>query len=119
MLQWAIELSEYGIEFQPRLSMKGQVMADFVLEYSRKPIQHKNQVKKSGGLCGSMEPPVIRIRSRAPMQSQQENIWSKPSDWGSPPLTMKRSMRPSYPDWTSPWLYPSPGSGSIVIPNSW
>ncbi|RVW35146.1 hypothetical protein CK203_085878 [Vitis vinifera] len=24
MLQWAIELSEFGIEFQPRLSMKGQ-----------------------------------------------------------------------------------------------
>ena len=38
MLQWAIELSEYGIEFQPRLSMKGQVMADFVLEYSQRPI---------------------------------------------------------------------------------
>nr|CAN71502.1 hypothetical protein VITISV_021013 [Vitis vinifera] len=36
ILQWAIELSEFGIEFQPRLSMKGQVMADFVLEYSRK-----------------------------------------------------------------------------------
>ena len=34
MLQWAIELSEFGIEFQPKLSMKGQVMADFVLEYS-------------------------------------------------------------------------------------
>nr|CAN76858.1 hypothetical protein VITISV_001664 [Vitis vinifera] len=29
MLQRAIELSEFGIEFQPRLSMKGQVMADF------------------------------------------------------------------------------------------
>nr|CAN62495.1 hypothetical protein VITISV_027483 [Vitis vinifera] len=41
MLQWAIELSEFGIEFQPRLSMKGQVMADFVLEYSRRPIPHK------------------------------------------------------------------------------
>ena len=41
MLQWAIELSEYGIEFQHRLSMKGQVMADFVLEYSQKPTQHK------------------------------------------------------------------------------
>ncbi|RVW85539.1 Gag-Pol polyprotein [Vitis vinifera] len=37
----AIELSEYGIEYQPRLSMKGQVMADFVLEYSQKPTQHK------------------------------------------------------------------------------
>nr|CAN67947.1 hypothetical protein VITISV_002483 [Vitis vinifera] len=41
MLQWVIELSEYGIDFQPRLSMKGQVMADFVLEYSREPTQHK------------------------------------------------------------------------------
>ncbi|KAL6332117.1 hypothetical protein AAG906_020799 [Vitis piasezkii] len=41
MLQWAIELSEFGIEFQPRLSMKGQVMADFVLEYSRRPSQHQ------------------------------------------------------------------------------
>ena len=41
MLQWAIELSEYGIEFQPRLSMKGQVMDDFVLDYSQGPAQHK------------------------------------------------------------------------------
>ncbi|RVX12437.1 Transposon Ty3-I Gag-Pol polyprotein [Vitis vinifera] len=41
MLQWAIELSEFGIEFQPRLSMKGQVMADFVLEYSRRPSQQR------------------------------------------------------------------------------
>nr|CAN83045.1 hypothetical protein VITISV_015525 [Vitis vinifera] len=46
MLQWAIELSEFGIEFQPRLSMKGQVMADFMLEYSRKPGQHEESSKK-------------------------------------------------------------------------
>nr|CAN82409.1 hypothetical protein VITISV_023301 [Vitis vinifera] len=46
MLQWAIELSEFGIEFQPRLAMKGQVMADFVLEYSRRPSQHDESVKK-------------------------------------------------------------------------
>nr|CAN76815.1 hypothetical protein VITISV_044116 [Vitis vinifera] len=46
MLQWVIELSEFGIEFQPRLSMKGQVMADFVLEYSRKPGQHEESGKK-------------------------------------------------------------------------
>ena len=32
MLQWAIELSEYGIDYQPRLSMKGQVMLDFIAE---------------------------------------------------------------------------------------
>nr|CAN81979.1 hypothetical protein VITISV_032721 [Vitis vinifera] len=46
MLQWAIELSEFGIEFQPRLAMKGQVMADFVLEYSRRPSQHDESSKK-------------------------------------------------------------------------
>ncbi|RVX09468.1 hypothetical protein CK203_015471 [Vitis vinifera] len=42
----AIELSEFGIEFQPRLSMKGQVMADFVLEYSRRPNQHHESSKQ-------------------------------------------------------------------------
>ena len=46
MLQWAIELSEYEIEFQPKLSMKGQVIADFVLEYSRRPIQRKEPSEK-------------------------------------------------------------------------
>ncbi|RVW61661.1 Retrovirus-related Pol polyprotein from transposon 297 [Vitis vinifera] len=46
MLQWAIELSEFGIEFQPRLSMKGQVMADFVMEYSRKPSQRQESSEK-------------------------------------------------------------------------
>ncbi|XP_034684129.1 uncharacterized protein LOC117913290 [Vitis riparia] len=30
MMRWAIELSEYGIGYQPRLSLKGQVMADFI-----------------------------------------------------------------------------------------
>ena len=37
MLQWAIELSEYGIEYQLRLSMKGQVMANFVVESPQRP----------------------------------------------------------------------------------
>ncbi|RVW94729.1 Retrovirus-related Pol polyprotein from transposon 17.6 [Vitis vinifera] len=66
MLQWAIELSEFGIEFQPRLSMKGQVMADFVLEYSRRPSQHTNQVNKNGGLCELTEPHDLRLRNWAP-----------------------------------------------------
>lgn len=30
MLKWAIELSEYGIKYQPKLSIKGQVMANFI-----------------------------------------------------------------------------------------
>ena len=32
MLRWTIKLNEYGIDYQPRLSLKGQVMADFIAE---------------------------------------------------------------------------------------
>ncbi|RVW21315.1 hypothetical protein CK203_114344 [Vitis vinifera] len=113
MLQWAIELSEFGIEFQPRLAMKGQVMANFVLEYSRRPSQHDESVKKNGGLCESTEPHVHQALELDSYYSPQlGNIWSKPSDWDFLPPTMKQNMRPSCPDWTSPLLYPSPSSGS-------
>ena len=32
MTRWAIELSEYGIQYKPRLAKKGQVLADFLAE---------------------------------------------------------------------------------------
>ncbi|RVW59343.1 hypothetical protein CK203_091078 [Vitis vinifera] len=119
ILQWAIELSEFGIEFQPRLSMKGQVMADFVLEYARRPNQHRNQMKNNGGLCELMEPHDHQGPESGFCYSPQPgNTWSKPSDWDSLPLIMKQNMRPSYLDWTSLWPYPFPSSGSKAIRNS-
>ena len=32
MARWAMEVSEYGIQYKPRLSKKGQVLADFLAE---------------------------------------------------------------------------------------
>lgn len=32
MVKWALELSEHGIEFQPRPAIKAQVLTDFLLE---------------------------------------------------------------------------------------
>ena len=32
MAHWAVELSEYGIQYKPRLDKKGQVLADFLAE---------------------------------------------------------------------------------------
>ena len=32
MACWAMELSEYGIQYKPRLSKKGQVLVDFLVE---------------------------------------------------------------------------------------
>ncbi|RVW61532.1 Transposon Ty3-I Gag-Pol polyprotein [Vitis vinifera] len=111
MLQWAIELSEFGIEFQPRLSKKGQVMADFVLEYSRRPDQHHES--------GEQEWWTLRVdgASRSSgsgvgllLQSPTGEHLEQPSGWDSPRLTMKQNTRPSCPDWTSLLRYPSPNS---------
>lgn len=46
MLKWAIELSECGIEYQPRLSIKGQVMVDFIVEVPQQPAQGMESGKK-------------------------------------------------------------------------
>ena len=32
---WAIELSEFDIQYRPRTVIKGQVMADFIAEYTQ------------------------------------------------------------------------------------
>ena len=44
MLKRTIELSEYKIEYQPRLSIKGQVMTDFIAEVPLQP----SRLKRSG-----------------------------------------------------------------------
>ena len=36
MLKWVIELSEYEIKYQPRLSLKGQVISDFIAKLTQK-----------------------------------------------------------------------------------
>ena len=35
MALWAIELSEFDIQYRPRTAMKGQAVADFVAEYTQ------------------------------------------------------------------------------------
>lgn len=42
MLQWTIELSEYEIDYQPRLSMKCQAMADFIAKLPQPPTPDKD-----------------------------------------------------------------------------
>ena len=35
MALWAIELSEFDIQYHPRTAIKGQVVADFIAEYTQ------------------------------------------------------------------------------------
>ena len=40
-MKWAIELSEFNIRYKPKTAIKGQVLADFVLEFtSAEPAQN-------------------------------------------------------------------------------
>jgi hypothetical protein len=37
LLGWALELSEFDISFHPRTSIKSQILANFIAEYSGLP----------------------------------------------------------------------------------
>ena len=34
MALWAIELSEFDVQYRPRTAIKGQIVADFIAEYT-------------------------------------------------------------------------------------
>ena len=34
LVQWAIELGQFDIEFQPRAAIKAQILADFIVEFT-------------------------------------------------------------------------------------
>ena len=41
LMKWAIELSEFDIRYRPKTGIKGQVLADFVMEFtSAKPVEN-------------------------------------------------------------------------------
>ena len=42
MARWAIELSEFGIQYKPYLTRKGQVLADFLAEVPHKEMESDN-----------------------------------------------------------------------------
>ena len=46
MLKWVIDLSEYEIKYQPRLSLKGQVMVEFITEPPKKQAHPIDRPKK-------------------------------------------------------------------------
>ena len=73
MVKWSIELSEYGLEFRPRKSIKAQALADFVAECS---FQKSQEIERqSAPVCGDQIKEV---------QSQAE-VWSIYVDGSSSP----------------------------------
>ena len=42
MARWAIKLSEFGIQYKPRLAMKGHILADFLAEVPQQEMKSDN-----------------------------------------------------------------------------
>ena len=47
MVQWAIELSQFDIEYHPRTAIKVQALADFIAEFTI--IEDDNTTNKNSG----------------------------------------------------------------------
>ena len=118
MLQWAIELSKYGIKYQPRLSMKGQVMIDFVVESPQQPFRGGEsdktkwwtlQVDRASRSSRS----EVGLLLQSPTGEQLEQVIRL----GSPYQTMKPSTKSFCLDWTLHSHYSSLSSESTTILN--
>ena len=42
MVQWAIELSQFDIEYHPRMAIKAQSLADFITEFTLSDEENPN-----------------------------------------------------------------------------
>jgi hypothetical protein len=47
LVNWAVELGEFDLEFYPRTTIKAQVLADFIVEFSNLPESHEMPAKES------------------------------------------------------------------------
>ena len=52
LMKWAIELSEFDIKYRPKTAIKGQVLTDFVMEFtSAEPAENTQTTPSPSGSC--------------------------------------------------------------------
>ena len=52
-MKWAIELSEFDIRYKPKTAIKGQVLADFIMEFTPAELVEATQL--------TSDPPIWRL----------------------------------------------------------
>ncbi|XP_076895248.1 uncharacterized protein LOC143547803 [Bidens hawaiensis] len=78
--KWAIELGEYAIEYKPKTAIKGQVLADFIVEVPREKEEECQQ---------EIEPPA---------DQQREQVWKLFTDGASNDEGVGAGLRITNPD---------------------
>jgi hypothetical protein len=59
LTKWAIELGEHDITYKPRVSIKGQALADFLVEIPKEAESMKSRRNRGRGICIQMERSVL------------------------------------------------------------
>ncbi|XP_019184170.1 PREDICTED: uncharacterized protein LOC109179056 [Ipomoea nil] len=54
LVKWAVELTQYGIEYQPRPSIKGQALADFLVECTAGEEEKEHTMEDRSGVWWEM-----------------------------------------------------------------
>ena len=98
-MKWAIELSEFDIRYKPKTAVKGQVLVDFVTEFTSAELVGNTQTMPDLPFWKlSVDGAANAQRSGAGLiLTSPEGIYisSMHSDLGSEPPTTRPSMRPS------------------------
>ena len=89
---WAIELSEFDIQYRPQTAIKGQIVTDFIAEFTHD--EDKGQKSPLIGAYIRMDHPIDKLEGLASYYYRpkeiQLNVWSVST---SPLLTMNQSMK--------------------------
>ena len=64
MVLWAIELSEFDVQYYPRMAIKWQVIADFIAKFTN--MEGQGQKSVQGG---------VSAQTDRPTNSQAEQVW--------------------------------------------
>jgi hypothetical protein len=57
LIQWAIELSEFDIEYRPRQAIKAQALVNFIAEFTAANEKPSQERQKRNGKSASMDRP--------------------------------------------------------------
>jgi hypothetical protein len=98
-VNWAIELEQFNIEFYPWTTIKGQILADFFVEFCNIP--ESEELPKEGTWVVYVDGSSANQRSGPglPLLAQKVKGSSMLSSWILSPQIMKRSTKSFWPDY--------------------
>jgi len=92
-----VELGQFDIEFHPRTSIKGQVLADFLLEFGNTPESEELPKKETWVAYVDGSSANRKSGVGVTLASSDGKISNMQSSWTLLPPTMKRSMGSCWP----------------------